>query len=75
MRIAKENNNQFCTPWKMYAEYEDGTSLYFFGDSEEDCMCSIEELTCKHGDCTYYTVIDDENYSNGKYIGKDNFIY
>lgn len=62
-------------PWKMYAEYEDGSGLYFCGNDEDDCMCKIIEAIEKHGEVTYYTGVNDEDYANGEYIGRDNFIY
>lgn len=53
--------------FKMYAEYEDGTGLYFTKKSEDDCMCSINDET-EHGACTFYTgVTDGEHYIDGEY--------
>lgn len=61
--------------WKMYGEYEDGTCYVVGGDSEEDCMQKLIDQIEKHGMLTYYTGVCDEDYSNGEYIGRGNFIY
>lgn len=64
-----------CYPWMMYGEYEDGAEITVGGFDEEDCMCKLTNLIDKHGMLTYYTGISDEDYVDGEYIGRDNFIY
>lgn len=59
----------------MYAEYDDGHEVYVYGDSEDDCMCEIAQLVNQHGDCTYYTCINNEDRVDGVWVGRDNFIY
>lgn len=58
--------NKILTPWRMYAEYEDGTGFYFPGFTEEDCMCRIANAQDRHGDCTFYTGVSDDNYYDGQ---------
>lgn len=70
----KEHEN-LTSPWKMVADYEDGERLYFYGDSEDDCMVEISEQEERYGKCTWYSGYSDEDYEAGEYIGRDNFIY
>lgn len=63
------------TKFKMYAEYADGTRLYFTNtadssdDAESLCMCDIESGTEEHGECTYYTgVHDGKNWIDGEWF-------
>ena len=62
-------------PYYYYAEYTDGTSLYFKCFSEDDCICEIANEEKKHGKCTFYTGVCDEDYEAGEYVGVENFIY
>lgn len=62
-------------PFCYYAEFEDGKSRNFSGFSEEDCICSIADFESKHGKCTYYTGVNDDDYVDGEYVGAENFIY
>ena len=62
-------------PWKMYAQFEDGSEFYFTGNDEDDCMYKICKAAERHGDVTYYTGVCDEDYECGEYIGRENFIY
>lgn len=75
MKVTKNNISQFLTPWKMYAEYTDGAELYFYGNSEEECIQEIADRQEEHGECTMYTGVNDEDYVDGEYVGRDNFIY
>lgn len=61
--------------FKFYAEYSGGTSRYFHGSSEEDCICQIIEAQEIFGDLEYYTGVCDEDYEAGEYVGRENFIY
>lgn len=62
-------------PWKMVGEYEDGYEAIVSGYNEGDCMCKLVYLQDKHGNLTWYSGYEDEDYSCGEYIGKENFIY
>jgi hypothetical protein len=53
-------------PWKMYGEYEDGTSAYVSGDNEDDCMYRLIQRMDAHGSLTMYTGVTDEFYDNGE---------
>lgn len=61
--------------WKMVGEYEDGTELEVYGYDEEDCMESLINKEHKHGKLVWYSGVNDNDYSNGEYIGEENFIY
>ena len=43
--------------------------------SEEDCMYLIASDQAKHGECLMYTGVNDEDYVDGEYVGRENFIY
>lgn len=62
-------------PWKMIGRYADNTEVTVSGNTEEDCMCMLADLTEKHGDLTWYSGVTDEDYVSGEYIGRDNFVY
>lgn len=72
--ISDIDSNIF-EPWRMCGEYEDGFSATAGGHSEEDCMQKLIELQESHGDLTWYSGYRDEDYENGEYIGRENFIY
>lgn len=66
---------QILYPFIFLAEYEDGTSLRFYGNNEEDCMYKVTEAIEEHGDCVWYSGYNDEDYVAGEYIGRENMIY
>lgn len=66
---------KICFPWKMVGEYEDGHEAIVSGSSEDDCMYKLIHLQDKHGELTWYSGYEDEDYSGGEYIGRENFIY
>lgn len=74
-RVSKEEYLPLVTSWKMVADYEDGERLYFYGDSEEDCMEEILEQEERCRRCTWYSGCSDEDYEAGEYIGRENFKY
>jgi hypothetical protein len=61
--------------FEMYAEYEDGYSCYIYGEDEENCMYEIGLLMDKHKTCTYYTSVNNEDRTDGEWIGRENYIY
>lgn len=61
--------------FKFYAEYEDGSSFYFYGNSEEQCVQEIADSMENFGKCTYYTGVNDEDRVDGEWVGRENFIY
>ena len=62
-------------PWKMVGEYVDGYSAEVGGENEYDCMGKLIDLQEKHGKLTWYSGVCNEDYTDGEYIGRDNFIY
>lgn len=73
--VRTQNVWAIFTPWKMFAEYQDGSELYFFGNSEEDCICEIASQQERHGELRMFTGVNDEDYVDGEYVGRENFIY
>lgn len=65
----------YLWPWKMVGTYEDDYEAEVGGEDEADCMYKLIELTEKHGDLTWYSGFSDEDYADGEYIGRENFIY
>lgn len=59
----------------MYAEFADGAKLYFNGNDETDCICDIADAQKEHGECIFYTGVNDKDRVDGEYIGEENFIY
>lgn len=66
---------RICWPWRIAARFTDGEEIEVGGNSEEDCMERLAALEEKHGEMTWYSGVSDEDYANGEYIGRDNFIY
>lgn len=66
---------EICFPWKMIGEYADGHEATVSGSSEDDCMYKLIRLQDKHGNLTWYSGYEDEDYSCGEYVGRENFIY
>ena len=63
------------TPWKMIGRYTDDEEITVSGFNEEDCMCKLIDLQEKHWELKWYSGINDEDYVDGEYIGRENFIY
>lgn len=61
--------------WKMVARYEDDYEAEVGGWDEEDCIVKLDKLRDEHGDCVWYSGVTDEEYIDGEYIGRENFIY
>ena len=55
--------------------YTDDEEITVSGFNEEDCMYKLIDLQEKHGALTWYSGINDEDYVDGEYIGRENFIY
>ena len=66
---------EFLYPWKMVGRYEDDEEIVVGGFDEEDCMDKLCQLQEKHGALTWYSGYCNEDYENGEYIGRENFIY
>ena len=63
------------TPWKMIGMYADDEEIEIGGCDEEDCMCTLIDLQEKHGELIWYSGVCDEDYVDGEYIGRENFVY
>ena len=57
---------KLCFPWMMVGRY---------ADDEEDCMMKLIAKQEKHGELTWYSGVNDEDYVDGEYVGRENFIY
>ena len=66
---------KICFPWRMVGKYADDEEIYVGGYDEADCMCKLIDLQEKYGELTWYSGINDEDYVDGEYIGRENFIY
>lgn len=66
---------KICFPWRMIGRYDDGVEIIVNGFNEDECMYKLIELQNKHGKLEWYSGLCDEDYANGEYIGRDNFIY
>lgn len=62
-------------PWKMVGRYADDEEIIVGGNDEEDCMYELIEKQKQHGNLVWYSGVTDEDYVDGEYIGRDNFIY
>lgn len=62
-------------PWKMIGRYADDEEIYVGGQDEEDCIYELIEKQKQHGNLVWYSGVTDEDYVDGEYIGRDNFIY
>lgn len=62
-------------PWRVCGEFQDGFIATVGGDSEESCMETLDALSDKHGELTWYSGYCDKDYEAGEYIGEENFIY
>ena len=66
---------RILTPWKMVGRYADDEEIEVGGCNEEDCMCKLIDLQEKHGELVWYPGVCDEDYMDGEYIGRENFVY
>lgn len=64
-----------AAPWKMIGRYEDDEEIIVDGGSEEECMWKLCNLIDKHSNLVWYSGYSDEDYVDGEYIGRENFIY
>ena len=62
-------------PWKMVGRYSNDEEVYVNGCDEEDCMCQLIDQQEQHGELVWYSGVCDEDYVDGEYIGRENFIY
>ena len=66
---------KLCFPWMMVGRYADAEEITVGGFDEEDCMMKLIAKQEKHGELTWYSGVNDEDYVDGEYVGRENFIY
>ena len=54
-------------PFRLVAEYADGTRSTFDGLTEAHAMQQLEAAQAEHGDITWYDGVTDVNYDKGRY--------
>ena len=63
----EEQNTQVFTPYRLVAEFADGSRLLFDGLTEEQAYNRIVAATKLHGDVSWYDGVTDQHYENGRY--------
>lgn len=58
-------------PYKMYAEFEDGYCGEFGGPDEGWCIQDIADAQEKHGECKWYTGVNDDHYYDGELMEEE----
>ena len=71
--IISDIDSCVLEPWRMCGEYVDSFCVTVGGNDEEDCMGKLIDLQEQHGDLTWFSGYQDEDYVAGEYIGKENF--
>lgn len=61
------NKIEFFPPWRLIAEFADGSRLLFDGFTEQQAMDSMEAAQKQHGDIFYWNGVTDLHYENGQY--------
>lgn len=54
-------------PFRLVAQFADGTRRTFDGLTEEQAQQQMEAAQAKHGDITWYDGVTDVNYEKGVY--------
>ena len=62
-------------PYMMLFRFADDYETTVGGNDEGDCIWKADKMRETHGDIIYYTGICDEDYADGEYVGRENFIY
>lgn len=63
-------NNENMTvypPYRLVAQFADGSRLLFDGLTEEQAMQNMEAAQAQHGDIGWYDGVTDQHYEGGKY--------
>lgn len=58
---------QFFFPYRLVAEYGDGSRLLFDGLTEQQAMDALEAAQAQHGDIVWYDGVTDQHYERGVY--------
>lgn len=62
-------------PYKLWARYKDDYEILIEGNNEDDCISKMAGMIGKHGEVTWYSGYCDEDYVDGEYVGRENFIH
>ena len=67
-------------PFKFIGRFEDNKGdwteiITYSSFSESDCIQQLIDLQDKYGQLTWYSGCNDEDYVDGEYVGRENFIY
>ena len=57
--------------WKgnfaLVAQYEDDEEITFYGRDEDDCISQMAKAQDVHGNATWYSGVNDDDYVDGEY--------
>lgn len=54
-------------PFRVVAQYADGSRLAFSGLTMDQAKASMEAAQKDHGDISYWNTVTDEHYENGRF--------
>lgn len=54
-------------PYRLVAEFMDGSRLLFDGLTEQQAMDALEAAQAQHGDIYWYDGVTDQHYERGVY--------
>ena len=60
-------NTKVFPPYRLVAEYGDGSRLLFDGLTEQQAMDALEAAQAQHGDIVWYDCVTDQHYERGVY--------
>ena len=63
----EEQNAQAFAPYRLVAEFADGSRLLFDGPTEQQAYDQIAAATKLHGDVVWYDGVTDQHYEKGRY--------
>ena len=61
------DQSQFFAPFRLVAEFSDGSRLLFDGLTEEQARQQVEAAQEQHGDIAWLDRVTDQNYTEGIY--------
>jgi len=61
------DNNQIFPPFRLVAEYADGSRLLFDGLTQQAARQQMEAAQDQHGDIAWWDGVTDQHYTNGTY--------
>lgn len=63
----EEQNTQAFAPFRLVAEFADGSRLLFDGLTEKQAYDQIAAAAKLHGDVAWYDGVTDQHYEKGRY--------